>query len=95
MDLRPQHGARFVIERQAETPGGGAIYRAVIHWPDREERFELRLERDGKMVLEPAASDEWAAGVIAGLGRSIVSTARASGWPAKLTRWRGRSSARP
>jgi hypothetical protein len=96
-DLRPAEGARFLLEREAIEPDGGAArYRATIFTPDAEHRYGLALRDDGDAALSGGGvADADLETRLVEQARSIARAAarrRADGlppWPERVLRWRG------
>lgn len=79
--LHPETGARFVFEREEESP---PRYRLRVYLPAAELR-ESTLSWDGERArFEPPLSEGWAADEAAKLARVLHRRAAT-----RLVRWRG------
>lgn len=93
-ELRPTAGARFLLERTAES-GDHATYRAVIYTPDAEFSSTAELRDDGTFDLPATGApgelhDDLA--MQAKLLARGVKKRREDGlpaWPPRVLRWRG------
>lgn len=82
LDLHPQNGGRFVLERRSEDP---PEYGVVVYLPEGQ-RLDATLTWDGPRArLEPALADTWAHDEALKLARAVRRGAKPS-----LSRWRGR-----
>jgi hypothetical protein len=92
--LTPTEGARFLLDREAET-GATATYRAVIFTPTATFEGRATLADDGTVAvaIEGAAAEhvEYLE-MLAKLTARAAAKKRADGmppWPARVLRWRG------
>ncbi len=93
--LRPQDGARFLLERTADT-GAQASYRATIYTPESEHVTSAVLSDAGSVELAaPSGAPAELEAMLVMLARLVArgaSKRRDDGlavWPARLLRWRG------
>ena len=94
--LTPTDGARFLLERQAET-GETATYRAAIFTPSATFEGHATLAEDGTVALAMTSDGAGADHVeylemLAKLTARAAAKKRADGmppWPARVLRWRG------
>jgi hypothetical protein len=94
--LRPQAGARFVLElERASADGTQAEYRVAIHTPDATYEGRAILVEDGTATVETTGASE---DLVATLKMIAKLTARSapkkredglSPWPQRVMRWRG------
>ncbi|HEU0036779.1 MAG TPA: hypothetical protein VFQ53_39480 [Kofleriaceae bacterium] len=95
MTLRPTEGARFLLERSAESEDR-ATYRATIFTPDAEFHATLAMASDGSATLDAPT------GAPAELEHMLVTLAKLTArgadkrredglvvWPPRILRWRG------
>ena len=94
-DLKPQTGARFVLELVSEADDGTtAQYRAVIATPTDELESTATLSDDGEVTLPPLGAPrnlEGALHMFAKLVARGASKRRLDGlavWPHRVMRWR-------
>lgn len=93
-ELRPTAGARFLLERIAES-GDRATYRAVIYTPDAEFSSNAELRDDGTFDLPPTGAPPELQEALTMQARLLARGAvkrREDGlptWPARVLRWRG------
>lgn len=94
MTLLPSEGARFLLEREAET-GAHASYRAAIYTPTATFAGHATLGEDGSVALELSGAPDELAQVLAQIAKLTARAAakkRADGlppWPGRVLRWRG------
>lgn len=91
--LTPTEGARFLLEREAET-GTTATYRAAIFTPAATYEGRATLAEDGTVAvaIEGAAEHVEYLEMLAKLTARAAAKKRADGmspWPARVLRWRG------
>ena len=90
----PTEGARFLLEREAET-GTRAVYRTTIFTPGTTYVGRATLDEAGGVELEAGgAPDELGSmlQMIARLTARAAAKKREGGlppWPARVMRWRG------
>lgn len=87
-DLHPQHGARFVFEREADG-ADGHVYRVSIYLPEQRTWIGQLSWPDGTATLsaEPPEADEqlrWAHAEALKLARTLRRTPKPH-----MVRWRG------
>lgn len=95
MSLRPQAGARFLLERTSSESEGRATYAATIYTSEAEHRSIAKLGEDGSVELAPTGAAPELDDMLAMQARLIARGAakrREDGlppWPARVLRWRG------
>ena len=81
-NLHPQHGARFVADRQSEAP---LVYAVTAYLPDAQT-LSARLSWEGeRAVVTPEWDDGWATEEVLKLARVLKRAAKPH-----VTRWRAR-----
>jgi hypothetical protein len=93
-ELRPTTGARFLLERVAES-GDRATYRAVIFTPDAEFSSTAELREDGTFDVPSTGAPEDLQDALVMQARLLArgtKKRREDGlpaWPNRVLRWRG------
>jgi hypothetical protein len=92
-DLTPTEGARYLLERTAESPER-AEYAVSIITPDATYTATATLADDGSVVLAPTGAPAELDARLTSIAKLVARDAaklRADGlppWPARILRWR-------
>lgn len=84
-DLHPTDGARYLLERVAEHPGGAA-YRATIYTPDAAFAADAALSDDGTVALAATGAPAELHARLATIARLVARDAPP--WPRRVLKWR-------
>lgn len=87
----PEHGARFVLERQSSTDAGEAVYSAlVLGAGGQEHAMHVAIAADGTVeVSAPDDAPAWMVKHVEGLSRQVRTSGQREGvWPRTIRRWK-------
>ena len=89
-NYHPSEGVRLLLERQDHS--SVIVYRGSVFTPNERFDYDIRLDDDGKIILEsehPADSDDEKK--LKKLADSVARKAKKDdgSWPDRVLRWRG------